>query len=183
MASHFFPSQDIQRIVRGFQARALKDVYFKEWVTRQYAPTVYFGVCAAVRHAAAKHIQRIARGWERRRDVVEGLVLTADYAAGLEWASENESRWSKDPYTFSKQCVTLWTKLAAQRGAQGDLRVNSVSPGGVETQLSPSFNAEPITMRQVSDMATSPCWNFYSGIPGLPHVGDTRMEQWRNHLL
>lgn len=82
------------------------------------------------------------RGWERRREVVEGLVHSADFAAGVEWAAANEGRWSKDPYTFSKQCVTLWTKLAAERGGYGAVRVNSVSPGGVDTQLTPSFRAQ-----------------------------------------
>lgn len=82
------------------------------------------------------------RGWERRREVVEGLVHTADFEAGAEWAAANEGRWSKDPYTFSKQCVTLWTKLAAQHGAYGAVRVNTVSPGGVDTQLTPAFRAQ-----------------------------------------
>ena len=82
------------------------------------------------------------RGWERRREVVEGLVHTADFASGVQWAADNEGRWSKDPYTFSKQCVTLWTKLAAARGAEGAVRVNSVSPGSVDTQLTPSFRAQ-----------------------------------------
>jgi len=82
------------------------------------------------------------RSWERRREVVEGLVSTADFAAGLEWAIANEGRWNRDPYTFSKQCVTLWTKHASRRGAQGAVRVNSVSPGGVNTQLTPSFRAQ-----------------------------------------
>ena len=82
------------------------------------------------------------RGWERRREVVEGLVHTPDFAAGVEWAEANEGRWFKDPYTFSKQCVTLWTKLAAERGAKGALRINSVSPGGVDTQLTASFRQQ-----------------------------------------
>lgn len=82
------------------------------------------------------------RGWERRREVVEGLVQTASFDEGAAWAIENEGRWSKDPYTFSKQCVTLWTKVASQRGAQGAVRVNSVSPGSVDTQLTPSFRAQ-----------------------------------------
>ena len=82
------------------------------------------------------------RGWERRREVVEGLVHTADFDAGVAWAEANEGRWFKDPYTFSKQCVTLWTKLASERGAKGEVRVNSVSPGGVDTQLTASFRQQ-----------------------------------------
>lgn len=82
------------------------------------------------------------RQWAKRRQVVEPMVDTDGFEAGLAWAVENEGRWSKDPYTFSKQCVTLWTLKAAQRGSTGAFRVNSVSPGGVDTQLTPSFRAQ-----------------------------------------
>ena len=82
------------------------------------------------------------RQWAKRRHVVEPMVDTPDFDAGLAWAMENEGRWSKDPYTFSKQCVTLWTLKAAQRGATGAFRVNSVSPGGVDTQLTPNFRQQ-----------------------------------------
>lgn len=82
------------------------------------------------------------RGWVRRREVVEPLVDTATFGAGLDWALANEGRWAKDPYTFSKQCLTLWTLKAAERGATGAVRVNAVSPGGVDTQLTASFRAQ-----------------------------------------
>ncbi len=82
------------------------------------------------------------RQWAKRRHVVEPMVDTDGFEAGMAWALENEGRWSKDPYTFSKQCVTLWTLKAAQRGSTGAFRVNSVSPGGVDTQLTPSFRAQ-----------------------------------------
>lgn len=82
------------------------------------------------------------RQWAKRRHVVEPMVDTVGFEAGLEWAMENEGRWSRDPYTFSKQCVTLWTLKAAQRGATGAVRVNAVSPGGVDTQLTTSFRAQ-----------------------------------------
>ncbi len=82
------------------------------------------------------------RQWQKRRQVVEPLVDTVGFEAGLAWARENEGRWSRDPYTFSKQCVTLWTLKAAQRGATGAVRVNSVSPGGVDTQLTTAFRSQ-----------------------------------------
>jgi len=82
------------------------------------------------------------RKWEKRRQVVEPLVDTDGFEAGLVWALENEGRWNRDPYTFSKQCLTLWTLKAAQRGATGAVRVNSVSPGGIDTQLTPSFRQQ-----------------------------------------
>jgi NAD(P)-dependent dehydrogenase (short-subunit alcohol dehydrogenase family) len=82
------------------------------------------------------------RQWQKRRPVVEPLVDTVGFEAGLAWALENEGRWNRDPYTFSKQCLTLWTHKAAQRGATGAVRVNAVSPGGIETKLTPSFRQQ-----------------------------------------
>lgn len=82
------------------------------------------------------------RQWQKRREVVEALVDTHGFEAGLAWAIENEGRWNRDPYTFSKQCLTLWTLKAAERGATGAVRVNSVSPGGIETQLTASFRQQ-----------------------------------------
>lgn len=82
------------------------------------------------------------RQWARRRHVVEPMVDTDGFETGLAWAMENEGRWAKDPYTFSKQCVTLWTLKTARRGATGAFRINAVSPGGVDTQLTPSFRSQ-----------------------------------------
>jgi len=99
------------------------------------------------------------RQWARRQPVVEPMVDTADFESGLAWAMENEGRWAKDPYTFSKQCVTLWTLKAAERGALGAVRVNSVSPGGIDTQLTPSFRSQmgedySDWLRAITDSAT-----------------------------
>jgi len=82
------------------------------------------------------------RQWQKRRAAVEPLVDTVGFEAGLAWAVENEGRWNRDPYTYSKQCLTLWTHKAAQRGATGAVRVNAVSPGGIDTQLTPSFRQQ-----------------------------------------
>lgn len=108
-----------------------------------------------LRHLTESLFDRITRGggivnvsssagrqWQKRRQVVEPLVDTVGFEAGLAWATENEGRWNRDPYTFSKQCLTLWTLKAAQRGATGAVRVNSVSPGGIDTQLTPAFREQ-----------------------------------------
>ena len=79
------------------------------------------------------------RQWQKRRQVVEPLVDTISFDDGVQWAAVNEERWSKDPYTFSKQCLTLWTLKSAERGVDGTVRVNAVSPGAVQTRLSASF--------------------------------------------
>ncbi len=102
------------------------------------------------------------RQWERRRQVVEPMVDTDSFESGLARAVENEGRWAKDPYTFSKQCVTLWTKKAAERGATGAFRINSVSPGGVDTQLTANF-------RQQMGEDYSDWLRAYTDRSALPH--------------
>ena len=82
------------------------------------------------------------RGWERRREVVEGLLDTDGFDAGVDWLLDNEGKWAKDPYTFSKQCVTAWSLRESARGAKGAMRVNVVSPGGIDTQLTASFRQQ-----------------------------------------
>ena len=82
------------------------------------------------------------REWQRRAEVVLGLVETADFDAGLEWCRANAGRWAKDPYTFSKQCVTAYSLRTARAAREAGLRCNAVSPGSVETRLSPSFRAQ-----------------------------------------
>ncbi len=79
------------------------------------------------------------REWQRRADVVLGLVDTDGFEAGLAWCRENAARWAKDPYTFSKQCVTAYCLRMSKAAREAGLRCNAISPGSVETRLSPSF--------------------------------------------
>jgi NAD(P)-dependent dehydrogenase (short-subunit alcohol dehydrogenase family) len=82
------------------------------------------------------------REWQRRADVVGALLETPDFESGMRWCHEHADRWAKDPYTFSKQCLSAWTLRLAGRGIDRRVRVNAVSPGGVATPLSPSFREQ-----------------------------------------
>jgi NAD(P)-dependent dehydrogenase (short-subunit alcohol dehydrogenase family) len=82
------------------------------------------------------------REWQRRADLVGALLDTPDFDTGLEWCRQNTDRWAKDPYTFSKQCVVAYSLRSARRAFAQGLRSNSVSPGGVETPLTPAFRAQ-----------------------------------------
>jgi NAD(P)-dependent dehydrogenase (short-subunit alcohol dehydrogenase family) len=105
-----------------------------------------------LRHLTEGVFPRIARGgavvsvasiagqdWQRRFDVVSGMLETRDFDEGIAWARANEPRWEKDAYTFSKQCVVAYTHRAAGLGLKHEVRVNSVSPGTVDTGLIPGF--------------------------------------------
>jgi NAD(P)-dependent dehydrogenase (short-subunit alcohol dehydrogenase family) len=82
------------------------------------------------------------RDWQRRAAVVNQLLDTPDFAAGIAWCRENGALWEKDPYTFSKQCAVAWTYRAAGIARPYGVRVNSVSPGGTNTRLTENFTAQ-----------------------------------------
>ncbi len=82
------------------------------------------------------------QGWQRRFEVVDALLRTPDFDAGVEWLRANEDKWAKDPYTFSKQCVVAYTFRAAGAALERRVRVNCVSPGAVGTRLTPAFRAQ-----------------------------------------
>lgn len=82
------------------------------------------------------------RDWPRRAAVVNQLLDTPGFAAGLAWCHGNASLWEKDPYTFSKQCAVAWTYRAAGLALPYGVRVNSVSPGGTQTRLTENFTAQ-----------------------------------------
>jgi len=79
------------------------------------------------------------REWMRRIEPINGLLETRDFESGAEWCRINEERWAKDPYTFSKQCVVAYSLRAAGYAVGRRVRVNCVSPGAVETQLTSNF--------------------------------------------
>lgn len=82
------------------------------------------------------------RDWQRRAEVVTALLATAGFEEGLRWCQENAGKWAKDPYTFSKQCVVAYTmQLAGTTRARG-VRSNSISPGGIDTAMTPAFRAQ-----------------------------------------
>jgi NAD(P)-dependent dehydrogenase (short-subunit alcohol dehydrogenase family) len=85
--------------------------------------------------------------WMRRAEPVLDILDSDGFDAGVEWSRANEERWAKDPYTFSKQCVVAYTKHAAGAALDRRVRVNSVSPGAIDTPILPDF-AEQIGHEQ-----------------------------------
>ena len=83
-----------------------------------------------------------AQGWQRRAAVIDALLDTPDFAAGLAWCRANGGLWEKDPYTFSKQCVAGWTYRAVGPARAYGVRINAVSPGGTQTRLTENFTAQ-----------------------------------------
>ena len=81
------------------------------------------------------------RDWRNRYDRIVPLLETPSMSAGLSWCKENNAAFAKDPYSFSKRCVTAWTLREAQNHVHRSTRILCVSPGGIDTPLSPQFEA------------------------------------------
>jgi NAD(P)-dependent dehydrogenase (short-subunit alcohol dehydrogenase family) len=81
------------------------------------------------------------RDWQAKYDKLKPLLETAGMAEGLAWCEANREMLARDPYTFSKRCVTAYTLRRAQAALTQGLRINCVSPGAIDTPLFPEFAA------------------------------------------
>lgn len=79
--------------------------------------------------------------WQRHLDRLAELDSAADFAAGLELAAAYD-RGGPNAYVLSKEWVVSYTKHLAGRLLDRGIRVNSVSPGPVDTPLFPYFETD-----------------------------------------
>jgi NAD(P)-dependent dehydrogenase (short-subunit alcohol dehydrogenase family) len=94
------------------------------------------------RGSAIVNVSSIAgRDWLRRLDRIAPLLDTGSMAEGLAWCEANRAAFARDPYSFSKRCVTAWSLREARHHVHRGTRVLCVSPGGIDTPLSPQFEA------------------------------------------
>lgn len=80
-----------------------------------------------------------ARDWQSRTTVIEALLDTPGFDAGLDWLRDQRAEWVENPYKFSKQCTAAYTYRAAGLALARGVRVNCVNPGSTETRLTPAF--------------------------------------------
>ena len=82
-------------------------------------------------------------GWERRREAIDGLLATEDFAAGLSWVEARSADLLAEPfprtYSFSKQALIVWTMRRAVSAIEGGVRVNCSSPGSTRTAMAADF--------------------------------------------
>jgi len=102
-------------------------------LTESLVPRIAAGGCVVNVASTA------GRDWQKRADVVQSLLDTTDFAAGMNWLRTHNAEWSRDPYKFSKQCAAAYTYRAAGIALRHGVRVNCVNPGATETQLTPAF--------------------------------------------
>jgi NAD(P)-dependent dehydrogenase (short-subunit alcohol dehydrogenase family) len=93
-----------------------------------------------------------AAGWEQRVDILEGLLKSTDARAVEEWQAGQDPNYPA--YNTSKQAVVLYAKrVAGPALARYGLRINTVSPGPIETPILPDF--EQTMGKDVLDMVRS----------------------------
>jgi NAD(P)-dependent dehydrogenase (short-subunit alcohol dehydrogenase family) len=79
-----------------------------------------------------------ALGWEQRVAVLEGLLQAREPESVRRWQDAQDQ--SYPVYTSSKQAAILFAKrLAGAAQSNYGVRVNTVSPGPVETPILPDF--------------------------------------------
>ncbi len=104
-------------------------------LTRQLTPRLQPG-------AGIVCVSSIAgRDWKGRLEKLKPLLKTDSMAHGLDWCHANAELFTRDPYTWSKRAVTAWVMHEARLLAPLSTRILAVSPGGIDTPLTPQFNA------------------------------------------
>jgi NAD(P)-dependent dehydrogenase (short-subunit alcohol dehydrogenase family) len=81
------------------------------------------------------------RDWRRRLDTLRPLLATGTMTDGLAWCRAHAGVFERDPYTWSKRAVTAWVLAEASVHVHTSTRILAVSPGGIDTPLSPQFEA------------------------------------------
>ena len=79
-----------------------------------------------------------ALGWQQRIDVLDGLLELNDGDAVAQWQAGQDPEFPV--YTTSKQAAILFVKrLSGPAWSKYGVRVNTVSPGPVQTPILPDF--------------------------------------------
>ena len=85
------------------------------------------------------HVASIAGAqWAAHLDEVQRLLATPDYATGVAWLKDHPMD-GKRAYDFSKECVVVMAKQQGQWLRERGVRVNTVSPGPVQTPILKDF--------------------------------------------
>ena len=93
-----------------------------------------------------------AFGWEQRAAILEGLLRSTDARAVEEWQAGQDPNYPV--YNTSKQAVVLYAKrVAGPALARYGVRINTVSPGPIETPILPDF--EQTMGKDIIDMVRS----------------------------
>lgn len=76
--------------------------------------------------------------WQANLAEVKLLLGTPSFEDGLAWTNDNSMDGTR-AYNFSKEAVIVWTMANSQRWWSRGIRLNSVSPGVIETPILTDF--------------------------------------------
>jgi NAD(P)-dependent dehydrogenase (short-subunit alcohol dehydrogenase family) len=102
------------------------------YLTELLRPRLVGGAVVNVASAAGS-------GWPGQLDAISALLATSSIADGLSWYGA--SRPDGAAYDFSKAALIVWSMRTAWDWRIEGPRMNSVSPGGVETPILADFRA------------------------------------------
>ncbi|WP_417372782.1 SDR family oxidoreductase [Glutamicibacter protophormiae] len=111
------------------------NVFAVRELARQLAPLLVEG--ASVVNLASS----VATGWRTMAEECRGFALAQDQQDAIQQAADSP-QIADNSYLFSKQCVRLLTEQLAAEFVAQRIRVNSVSPGPVQTPILEDFKKD-----------------------------------------
>jgi NAD(P)-dependent dehydrogenase (short-subunit alcohol dehydrogenase family) len=78
--------------------------------------------------------------WPHHLDPITELIAIGDWKESLLWADAHPELVA-DPYSFSKECVQVYTMRSSRSTMRVGVRTNSVCPAPIDTPLLADFNA------------------------------------------
>ncbi|HET9629250.1 MAG TPA: coniferyl-alcohol dehydrogenase [Novosphingobium sp.] len=117
------------------------------WI-EQWAPKIRKGgaIATITSTAGMGHMQRAA--------MLEDLIGQASFADAVAWIEARPEALA-DPYTFSKEAMQYWTKVASQQYIKQGVRINATAPGPTDTPMMPDFE-HAVGGANIIDIYTQP---------------------------
>ena len=80
-------------------------------------------------------------GWSRKMPVIMQLLKINDYAEAVKWCEDNLETVGEG-YSFSKECMIVWTQMMAAHWIQRGIRLNCTLPGPTQTPMMKEFESK-----------------------------------------
>ncbi|WP_072802204.1 coniferyl-alcohol dehydrogenase [Rhodococcoides yunnanense] len=73
-------------------------------------------------------------GWRKKRELLIDFVSQKTFSDGAAWYEKNEEA-AGHAYSFGKEALNMWTMVQSATLITGGIRINTVSPGAVQTPM------------------------------------------------
>lgn len=73
-------------------------------------------------------------GWRKKRELLIDFVANDTFESGIAWYEQNEAL-AGHAYSFAKEALNLWTMQQSAVLIQRGIRINTASPGAVQTPM------------------------------------------------